>query len=229
MKHPFRPILWLFVLSAIAGCTGSGNPLVPQLRPVEGGYISSGFGDREQHPVLGYVPGRHHDGYDIAVAAGTAVRASISGDVVSAGWLGGYGNAVVIQHANGYTTVYGHASELLVGAGQHVERGSVIARVGSTGLSTGPHLHYELRHDGVAIDPRSFDDGSYASAAASDVVRAPLGRASSANAIPQQPLTIARSAPVVTSTAQTMGWATSQDPQLVPDRPVSEGGVVVHE
>lgn len=142
----------------LAGCGGSGNPLVAQLRPVMGGWVSSGFGLREAHPVLGYVPGRHHDGYDFAVATGTPVRAAMSGTVSFAGWRGGYGNAVVLTHAGGYTTLYGHASELKVKEGEHVTQGEVIALVGSTGLSTGPHLHYELRKDGVAIDPGAFLD-----------------------------------------------------------------------
>lgn len=149
-----------FLLAALllAGCSGTGNPLVPQLRPVSGGYISSSFGQREDHPVLGYVPGRHHDGYDFAVPAGSPVRATMEGEVVSAGWQGGYGNAVVIKHPNGYETLYGHAEALLVAKGQRVEAGDVIARVGSTGLSTGPHLHYELRKDGLAVDPGGFTD-----------------------------------------------------------------------
>lgn len=152
-----RLLLALPLLLVLSACGGSGNPLIPQLRPVEGGTITSGFGLREAHPVLGYVPGRHHDGYDIAVAAGSPVRASMDGDVVSAGWLGGYGNAVVLKHADGYTTLYGHAEALLVTVGQHVSRGDVIARVGSTGLSTGPHLHYELRKENVPVDPGGFD------------------------------------------------------------------------
>jgi murein DD-endopeptidase MepM/ murein hydrolase activator NlpD len=142
----------------LAGCGGSGNPLIPQLRPVMGGAITSGFGLRENHPIRGYVPGLHHDGYDFAVASGSPVRAAMSGTVSFAGWRGGYGNAVVLTHEGGYTTLYGHASELKVQEGQHVSQGDVIALVGSTGLSTGPHLHYELRKDGVAIDPGAFID-----------------------------------------------------------------------
>jgi murein DD-endopeptidase MepM/ murein hydrolase activator NlpD len=155
MRFHLFPILVLL----LAGCSGGGNPLVPQLRPVAGGYISSGFGQREDHPVLGYIPGRHHDGYDFAVAAGSPIHATMEGEVISAGWQGGYGNAVVIRHPNGYETLYGHAQKLLVKPGQHVEAGDVIARVGSTGLSTGPHLHYELRKDGLAVDPGGFSDG----------------------------------------------------------------------
>ncbi|MDB5101606.1 MAG: peptidase [Cyanobacteria bacterium RYN_339] len=150
----------LIPLLLLAGCGGGGNPLIPQLRPVAGGYISSGYGQREDHPVLGYVPGRHHDGYDFAVAAGSPVHATMEGEVVSAGWMGGYGNAVVLRHPNGYETLYGHAQELLVSKGQRVNAGDTIARVGSTGLSTGPHLHYELHKDGQAVDPGGFSDAA---------------------------------------------------------------------
>jgi murein DD-endopeptidase MepM/ murein hydrolase activator NlpD len=145
-------------LTLLAGCGGAGSPLVPQLRPVEGGSISSGLGRRVDHPLKGYVPGLHHHGDDFAVATGSPVRAAMSGTVTFAGWRGGYGNAVVLTHAGGYTTLYGHASALKVTAGQTVHQGDVIALVGSTGLSTGPHLHYELRRDGVAIDPGAFLD-----------------------------------------------------------------------
>jgi murein DD-endopeptidase MepM/ murein hydrolase activator NlpD len=152
-----KQLLALATLLTLTACGGGGNPLIPQLRPVTGGVITSSFGERENHPVLGYVPGRHHGGYDFAVPAGDPIRATIDGEVESAGWLGGYGNAVVIRHADGYSTLYGHASELLVQPGQRVYAGEVIAKVGSTGLSTGPHLHYELRKDGLAIDPGGFD------------------------------------------------------------------------
>lgn len=140
----------------LAGCGGGGNPLVPQLRPVTGGFISSDFGQREAHPVKGYVPGGHHDGYDFAVGTGSPVRAAMSGTVSFSGWRGGYGNTVILAHEGGYATLYGHASELKVQEGQRVIQGDVIALVGSTGLSTGPHLHYELRKNGIAIDPGTF-------------------------------------------------------------------------
>ena len=156
MTMRFLPAV--LALSLLAGCGGGASPLVPQLRPVEGGSVSSGFGLREDHPLKGYVPGLHHDGDDFAVATGSPVRAAMSGTVTFAGWRGGYGNAVVLTHADGYTTLYGHASALKVTSGQHVAQGDVIALVGSTGLSTGPHLHYELRRNGVAIDPGAFLD-----------------------------------------------------------------------
>lgn len=138
----------------LGGC--GTNPAVPQVRPVEGGWISSAFGSREDHPVLGLIAGRVHAGYDFAVAAGTPIRASMAGEVTFAGWDGGYGKLLVIEHAGGWTTRYGHAQELLAGPGDRVRAGDVVGLVGSTGLSTGPHLHYELRHHGTAVDPGGF-------------------------------------------------------------------------
>lgn len=199
-------------LLVLTACGGSGNPLVPQMRPVVGGFISSGFGLREEHPVLGYVPGRHHDGYDIAVAAGTPIHASMDGEVVSAGWLGGYGNAVVLKHADGYSTLYGHAETLLVSPGQHVARGDVIARVGSTGLSTGPHLHYELRKDGVAVDPGGFDGE-----AAPPAARPELTEAVAASYHAPHPA-LAKPAPRALPARHVQA--------LRPDRPACEGGLV---
>jgi Peptidase family M23 len=154
MHH--RHLLAGLALLLLASCGGGGNPLVPQLRPVTGGFISSDFGSREHHPIKGYVPAGHHDGYDFAVGTGSPIRAAMSGTVTFAGWRGGYGKTVILAHEGGYATLYGHASELQVAEGQRVTQGDVIALVGSTGISTGPHLHYELRKNGVAIDPGTF-------------------------------------------------------------------------
>jgi murein DD-endopeptidase MepM/ murein hydrolase activator NlpD len=143
----------------LAGCGSSSNPTLPQLRPVEGGWISSGFGQREDHPVLGVSPGRMHDGYDFAVAEGTPIKATMAGEVVFAGEQGGYGKTVIIAHRDGYSTLYGHARELSAGPGDRVDAGEIVAFVGSTGLSTGPHLHYEVRKFGVAIDPGTLMPG----------------------------------------------------------------------
>ncbi|MBD2772244.1 murein hydrolase activator EnvC family protein [Iningainema tapete] len=114
---------------------------------------SSAFGWRV-HPILGY--SRFHTGLDFAASYGSTIRAADSGTVIFAGWYGGYGKAVIIDHGKGITTLYGHTSELLVGEGQTVQRGSAIASVGSTGLSTGPHLHFEVRRDGTPVDPANF-------------------------------------------------------------------------
>ena len=84
------------------------------------------------------------------------MRATASGTVETAGWNGGYGKMVEIDHGNGYSTRYGHLSEIDVKAGQQVKIGQIIGKVGSTGRSTGPHLHYETRIDGDAVDPQKF-------------------------------------------------------------------------
>jgi murein DD-endopeptidase MepM/ murein hydrolase activator NlpD len=114
---------------------------------------SSPFGWR-MHPVLGYR--RFHAGQDFAASYGSTIRAADSGRVIVAGWYGGYGNAVIIDHGKGITTLYGHSSQLFVSEGQNVQRGQAIAAVGSTGLSTGPHLHFEVRRDGTPTDPGNF-------------------------------------------------------------------------
>ncbi|MEH1930672.1 murein hydrolase activator EnvC family protein [Nostoc sp.] len=114
---------------------------------------SSPFGWRI-HPILGYR--RFHAGLDFAASYGSTIRAADSGTVIFAGWYGGYGRALIIDHGNGMTTLYGHTSELYVTEGQAVERGQAIAAVGSTGFSTGPHLHFEVRRDGTPVDPANY-------------------------------------------------------------------------
>lgn len=114
------------------------------------GSISSPYGPRI-HPIQHV--SSFHAGIDLAIAEGTRVHAAAPGRVVTAGWEGGYGLLVVLDHGDGYTTHYGHLSQLLVEGGQFVEVGQVIALSGSTGLSTGPHLHFEVRYNGVAVDP----------------------------------------------------------------------------
>jgi murein DD-endopeptidase MepM/ murein hydrolase activator NlpD len=114
---------------------------------------SSPFGWRV-HPILGYR--RFHAGLDFAASYGSTIRAADSGTVIFAGWYGGYGKAVIINHGRGITTLYGHTSELYVSEGQSVQRGQAIAAVGSTGFSTGPHLHFEVRRDGTPVNPADF-------------------------------------------------------------------------
>jgi murein DD-endopeptidase MepM/ murein hydrolase activator NlpD len=129
----------------------SGESIYPLLNPAP---MTSRFGWRT-HPLTG--SRRFHSGIDIGAPAGTPVVATGSGTVVSAGWNGGYGKAIVIQHNDTQQTLYGHLSEISVQAGQEIAQGTVIGLVGSTGNSTGPHLHYESRvpnADGwVAVDP----------------------------------------------------------------------------
>jgi murein DD-endopeptidase MepM/ murein hydrolase activator NlpD len=111
------------------------------------GILTSGFGWRW---------GRMHEGIDLAVPSGTPVVASASGTVVVAGWLGGYGNLVVIDHGNGMATAYGHNTSVTVGYGQTVAQGQLIAYSGSTGHSTGPHVHFEVRVNGSPVDPLGY-------------------------------------------------------------------------
>jgi murein DD-endopeptidase MepM/ murein hydrolase activator NlpD len=117
------------------------------------GRISSYFGYRF-HPILR--KRKYHSGLDIAVPYGVSILAADSGVVVFAGWNNGYGKMVILDHGSDYSTVYGHCSILQVEQGQSVTKGQTIAQVGSTGLSTGPHLHFEVRKKGVAVDPLTY-------------------------------------------------------------------------
>ncbi len=119
------------------------------VRPVPG-EITSGFGERV-HPILGTV--RMHTGADMHADYGTPIVAAAAGEVVWAGWRDGYGNTVIIDHGNRYATLYAHQSVVHVSVGQTVEAGETVGEVGSTGLSTGPHLHFEVRVLGVPVDP----------------------------------------------------------------------------
>jgi murein DD-endopeptidase MepM/ murein hydrolase activator NlpD len=128
--------------------------LVPYRKPVIGEVeFTSGFGIRND-PFLGHPA--MHTGLDFRAAMGDPVRATANGKVASAGWAGGYGRMVEIDHGNGLSTRYGHLSEIGVKVGDQIKIGQVIGAVGSTGRSTGPHLHYETRIDGEAVDPQKF-------------------------------------------------------------------------
>ena len=130
----------------IGGSTGT------MLWPAEG-EITSPFGWRV-HPIFGTQ--RLHTGIDIGADYGDSVRAADGGVVIHSDWMGGYGNAVIIDHGNGISTLYAHNSQLLVSEGQTVAKGQTISRVGSTGYSTGPHLHFEVRQNGSPVNPLNF-------------------------------------------------------------------------
>ncbi len=125
----------------------------PSILPTSG-WLSSRFSQRRMHPIHNRpLP---HPGVDIAANRGTPILASAKGRVVQAGWRAGYGLTVEIDHGYGYTTLYGHASKVLVRRGQQVSRGDVIAQVGSTGIATSTHVHYEVRVNGVAQNPANY-------------------------------------------------------------------------
>lgn len=124
---------------------------VPSGRPLYG-WITKAFSAADDSKT------GKHSGIDFAVKEGTAVSATASGTVISAGWDEYLGNVIIIDHENGYLTTYGHNKELLVKKGERVNKGEVIALSGNTGHSTAPHLHYEILKDGVPIDPAPFLD-----------------------------------------------------------------------
>jgi murein DD-endopeptidase MepM/ murein hydrolase activator NlpD len=123
---------------------GTGTPSASGFIWPVNGPVVSGFGMRW---------GRMHEGIDITASTGTSIWAAAAGTVIWSGWRGGYGNCVVVDHGNGLATLYAHGSALLVSVGQQVSQGETIALVGSTGNSSGPHLHFEVRVNGVAVDP----------------------------------------------------------------------------
>lgn len=135
------------------GANATGSFIFPVASYV---YISSRFGMRV-HPITGEY--KTHNGMDIASNMGTAVYAADGGTVVLAEWYGGYGNCIMIDHGNGYKTLYGHLSYIGVSSGQSVSQGETIGQVGSTGNSTGPHLHFEVYRNGSRIDPEQFYSG----------------------------------------------------------------------
>jgi murein DD-endopeptidase MepM/ murein hydrolase activator NlpD len=105
---------------------------------------------------FGYRWGRMHEGIDLGCAYGAPLYAAAAGTVVYAGWMGGYGNLVVIDHGGGISTAYGHNTSVAVATGQSVSQGQVVAYSGNTGNSTGPHIHFEVRVNGGAVDPLGY-------------------------------------------------------------------------
>ena len=136
----------------ITGSSGSGQGTGSLIWPVSGP-VTSPFGWRI-HPILGYK--KFHTGIDIGVGYGTPIHAADSGTVIYATWMGGYGNVIIIDHGDGLSTLYAHQSSLAVGTGARVTRGQMIGYVGSTGFSTGPHLHFEVRVNGNPVDPMGY-------------------------------------------------------------------------
>ena len=128
--------------------TGGGGMIWPISGP-----ITSEFGWRT-HPIFGNA--RFHSGLDIGGDYGMSIHAAQSGVVIEAGWIGGYGNTVMIEHGGGIVTLYGHNESLAVSVGQHVNQGDVIAYCGSTGNSTGPHCHFEVRLGGEPVSPWDY-------------------------------------------------------------------------
>ncbi len=129
-----------------------GRLPIPELIP---GYASGQL----RWPAAGWISDRYrsgHPGIDMAANHGAPIYAADGGIVRSAGWNGGYGNQVVVDHRNGFVTTYSHLSRFLVGPGQLVAKGSIIGRNGSTGYSTGPHLHFEVLRNGYYVNPLNF-------------------------------------------------------------------------
>jgi murein DD-endopeptidase MepM/ murein hydrolase activator NlpD len=134
-----------------------GTIAIPSLKPVKNASFTSGFGVRAD-PFQGRAA--MHGGIDLAGPLGTEIFATADGVVGRSQWVGGYGNLIELDHGKGIQTRYGHLSRALVSPGQHVKRGDLIARMGSTGRSTGSHLHYEVRIDGKAVNPIPFMQSS---------------------------------------------------------------------
>ena len=144
------------VMEAVAKIVERGTKIPPTyIKPISGGRLSSGFG-RRNAPTKG--ASSYHKGIDWATPTGTAVYASCGGTVSKAGWGSGYGYVVYIEHEDGRQTRYGHLSKVLVSAGQKVKQGERIALSGNTGVSTGPHVHFEILINGVQVNPLDYMD-----------------------------------------------------------------------
>ena len=157
-------------LHEVEGLLAQSASIAAKIRAAQAASVSPSSPVRSQASSSGYIwPahgiltssfgwrwGRMHEGIDIAVGNGTPVVASASGTVIVAGWMGGYGNLVVIDHGNGVSTAYGHNTGVTVGVGQSVAQGQLIAYSGNTGHSTGPHIHFEVRINGAPVDPLGY-------------------------------------------------------------------------
>ncbi len=151
-KTAFSAALFVLIFTVIVLAGSQADKPPKFIKPAQG-KITVLFGNRV-HPVLKIE--RHHDGVDIKAPLGQPVYASAAGKVVFTGIDGGYGKVIKIEHPGGYQTVYAHLNKILVKKEQQVEKGGQIGTVGNTGISATPHLHYEVRKDGKAIDPLQF-------------------------------------------------------------------------
>ena len=140
-------------LAGVVGGSGSSGGGSGSLSWPVNGPVTSAFGWRI-HPILGYK--KFHTGIDIGVGYGVPIRSSAAGTVIYASWMGGYGNVIIVDHGDGLSTLYAHQAGLAVGTGAHVARGQTVGYVGSTGFSTGPHLHFEVRVNGNPVDPMGY-------------------------------------------------------------------------
>jgi murein DD-endopeptidase MepM/ murein hydrolase activator NlpD len=154
------------VMEAVAKRVEVGTKIPPTyIKPIAGGRLTSTFGYRKRPNAKGATS--NHQGVDWATPTGTAVMASCGGTVSKAGWASGYGYCVFIDHEDGRQTRYGHLSKVLVKVGQKVRQGEKIALSGNTGVSTGAHLHFEMRYNGTYIDPATvfnFSEGTFINA-----------------------------------------------------------------
>jgi murein DD-endopeptidase MepM/ murein hydrolase activator NlpD len=126
---------------------------MPSIMPTAG-WLTSAFSSMREHPILHIM--RPHEGIDVTAPLGAPIQSPAAGTVVNAGWETGYGNIIEVDHGFGIRTKFAHCSKLMARTGQRVERGQVIAEVGSTGLATGPHLHYEVHVNGKPVDPLRY-------------------------------------------------------------------------
>ena len=140
-------------LAGVVGGSGSSGGGSGSLSWPVNGPVTSAFGWRI-HPILRYE--KFHTGIDIGVGYGVPIGSSAVGTVIYSSWMGGYGNVIIVDHGDGLSTLYAHQASLAVGTGAHVARGQTVGYVGSTGFSTGPHLHYEVRVNGNPVDPMGY-------------------------------------------------------------------------
>lgn len=163
---PIKRLLLVLAASIALGGVSNANAIpatqISLVYPVMGPRMSSDFGLR-RHPIRKHRT--HHHGVDLAAPQGAPIRVIAGGQVVYADPLGGYGKIVVVRHASGLTSHYGHCDSIAVSIGQIVKPGDILGTVGSTGLSTGPHLHFEIRLDGKPQDPEKYLPGLDAPAA----------------------------------------------------------------